>query len=149
MGRQPGKRNWRSLNRGGAGGPQVGQQGLGLGAQTFRQGRGLGFGHRDGPGFPAGPGDPGAAGDEVAQGLPEGILVIVRQPAEQGHHFRAETGDRVQDRFDAPQPYRRGLRDRRQEIAGHHLAAHRHLDQAAHRGGGGQFRGQAIGQGMG
>ncbi len=130
-----------------AGFPQIGQQGPGLGTQALWQGRGLGLGHRGGPGFQAAAGGPGAAGDEVAQGLAQRILVVVGQPAEQGHQFRAEAGDGIQHRLDAAQAHRRGGLDRGQEIAGHHLAAYRDLHQAAHLGGDGQVRGQAIGQG--
>ena len=126
MGRQPGKRSCRSLTRRGRR-PGGGPAGPGPWVPGVSAGEGPRLRAPGRPRFPGGPGDPGAAGDEVAQGLAQGILVVVRQPAEQGHQFRAEAGDGVQHRFDAAQAHRRGLRDRRQEIAGHHLAAHRDL----------------------
>ena len=100
------------------------------------------------PGLPFGAGGPGAAGDKMAQGLSQGILVIVRHPAPQRHELRPEAGQGVQDGQDLTDGGMGNLPARAQDISGHLAPPHRHLHQAAHPGLVLQSGGQPVGQGL-
>ena len=114
-------------------------------------GRCSGVIHGTGPEFPARLGGRRAAGNDEAQGLPQGILIVIRHPAEQGHQLRAEPGYGVEDLPDVPEGPGRGLAGRAQEISRDLAAAHRHPDQAAHlrRGRQGRRAGDRSGCGPG
>ncbi len=144
-----GEAGLKIFHRGGAGFLQVRQECLGFGAQTPRGGRGIRWFYRVGPEFPARVGGRRPPGDEETQRLPQGILIVIRHPAEQGHQLRAEPGYGVEDLPDVPERPGRGLAGRAQEISRHLTAAHRHPDQAAHLGRGRKVRRGAIGQGVG
>jgi len=106
----------------------------------------LGFkGH---PPLPFRPGGPGAPGDEVAQGLSQGIAVVLRHPAPQRDNLRPEAGQGVQHRQNFSDSSLGDFSGRSQKVACHLTPPHRHLHQAAHPGRVFKHRGEAVGQGL-
>ena len=135
-----GEAGLKIFHRGGAGFLKVRQERLGFGAQTLEGRPPSGGLYREGPEFPARLGGGRPPRDDEAQRLPQGILIVIRHPAEQVHQLRAEPGYGVEDLPDVPERPGRGLAGRAQEISRYLAAAHRHPDQAAHLGRGRKAR---------
>ncbi len=145
-----GKEELELFHRGGAGFLKVSQEPPGLDPQALKGLVACGGLRGAGPDFPARLGGDSPPGDDEVQRLTQGILIVIRHPAEQGDQLRAKPGYGVEDLPDVPERPGRGLGGGAQEISHDLAAAHRHPHQAAHLCAcGRKGRRQAISQGVG